>query len=155
VQDVNAVVVFSRNRDLRCYLCPWAVSFVRHNGSRRALLSKNSHQLNLTLVGAISGTPTACTAELELGGGALADNVIVKLARTPGDCKKLLHEYSVYVHLAGAGVPGIAKTLGLFEHTGLHGLLTNIVFVMLDAGISLADWRKARKRKPPLTDSQR
>ena len=141
--------------DLRCHLFSWPVCFLRHNDGNRALPSINACHLNLTLVEAIGGSPLACTAKLELDGSVLGHNVIVKLARSPDECSKLLDEYSIYVHLAGAGVPGIAKTLGLFEYTNLHGLLTNAVFVMLDAGTSLADWRKAGKQKPPLTHSQR
>lgn len=159
-QDVNAVTVYSpplrRNRrnvktkpDLRTHVFHLPVTFLRHE-SCESLPADNLSHLGLTLVKGISGI--ACTAKLKLDNCALNDDVIVKHARSTTDCETLLREYSRYVRLIDAKVPGVAKTLGLFKYTDEIGLITNMVFVMLSAGTSFPDWKEAGK---PLTASQR
>jgi hypothetical protein len=121
-------------------------------GGDGTLSSTGPHELVLTIVKPI--TALAFTAELELDGTVLDGrvNVILKHARTPAECKLLLREHETYVRLACAGVAGIAKTLGLFEYANSQGLVTNRVFILLDAGTSLPEWKAAGKL---LTASQR
>ncbi|KAG6897704.1 hypothetical protein C0992_012173 [Termitomyces sp. T32_za158] len=82
------------------------------------------------------------------------DNVVVKLAFTDVQTKRLRHEFNVYNHMVSAGTRGIPYVFGLFEDVETEAL----ALVMENVGSSLWDCRlpdKSKRLETTISDSEK
>jgi len=118
---------------------------------RKAKAAYRSHQYFTVVltsqigVGA-TGNVHGGTLELETSDmQTLTHEVVVKLAFSDKQQKRMQNEYAIYQHLALANVKGIPTVLGLFKD--LEGGSTALV--MNDAGVSL--WKQRADRAGQVT----
>lgn len=120
------------------YNSPAPASFLRHDASSDKRPYRSQEYINIIITSYIgygaTGILHGATLELDtLDGQHLSHDVVVKLAFSEEQCRRMKREYSVYCHLGAANVKGILDVFGLFQD--MEG--QTMALVMTHGGISL------------------